>query len=136
MKANELRSGSIISINGNIVVVDHIRCHDYSVTIKDGFDIAFNGGNLLTDNDDDVKPIQLTKSVLEAAGFKKSPANNSYYVSFPEMKSEIHFEEFRGGLVQSVGSFIPTETSHLHQLQNLVYCITGTELQIDLNKLK
>lgn len=81
-------------------------------------------------------PIPLTPEILEKAGFIKSPAANSTYKSVPELKAEIHFEDFRGGLVCvlycSTGSFIPNNIKYLHQLQNLYHALSGEELTINL----
>ena len=79
-------------------------------------------------------PIEISSLWLEKLGFVKSPAGNSTYLSIPELKAEIHFEDFRGGIVCvmycSTGSFIPNEIKFVHQLQNLYHSITGNELEV------
>jgi hypothetical protein len=79
-------------------------------------------------------PIPLTEEWLLKFGFVKSPAGNSVYLSIPELKAEIHFENFMGGMVCvlycSTGSFIPNEIKYLHQIQNLYFALTGEELKL------
>ena len=86
----------------------------------------------LTEYVDYLKPISITKEWLLKLGFKLCPSGNTHYLSIPELKSEIHFEDFRGGLVcvvySSTGSFIPNDIKYVHQLQNLYYSITHKEL--------
>lgn len=82
--------------------------------------------------DSTAKPIQLTEEWLVKFGFVKSPANNSIYLSVPELKAEVHFEDFRGALVcvlyWSTGSFIPNDIKYVHNIQNLYHALTGQEL--------
>lgn len=150
MKANELRSGSIISINRKFVVVDHIRSHDFSTTINDGFTIIFNNGNLETDDNDSIEPIPLTPSVLEAAGFEVYHKNlgtkwhkNNYFTDCKEaaeiMCLSLNPENGRCGISDTDSESSPAMTGrrilYLHQLQNLYFALTGTELEIDIEKL-
>ena len=81
-----------------------------------------------------IKPVPISKEWLMKFGFTVSPAANSTYISIPKLKGEIHFEDFRGGLVCilycSTGSFIPENIEYVHQLQNLFHSLTHEELTV------
>lgn len=81
--------------------------------------------------------ILITEEILIKSGFKNSQAKNSYYLSIPELKSEVHFERYRGEYVcviySSTGSFIPRDIKSLHQLQNLLLTDFGYELEMKLD---
>jgi hypothetical protein len=146
MKANELRIGSIISINGENVIVDHIKCNEDSVTVKDGFIIVFNGGDLETDGNDNIKPIPLTPSILEAAGFELiNSFHPTYYFSQSDAVLELLLSPdektwmtkiYNNYSELSTRFVLIKNTYYLHELQNLYFSLTGTELEIDIEKLR
>ena len=131
MKANELRSGSVISINGENVIVDHIKCHEDSVTIKNGFAIVFNDGDLETDGNDNIKPIVLTPEILEKCGFDYDA---SYEVPKVQKGNFILWDGFDGSFGANFGGLTRLDVSvqYLHQLQNLYFALTGEELEVKL----
>ena len=141
MKANELRSGSVISINGENVIVDHIKCHEDSVTIKNGFAIVFNDGDLETDGNDNIKPIVLTPEILEKCGFEYvtdwtvRDKRKHDCVTFLDLGYMYLASGMMGGgvtLFQNDRRSTGTNIDYLHQLQNLYFCLVGKELQVKL----
>lgn len=78
-----------------------------------------------------IKPIPITDDWLKLLGFIESGAE-LLYLPMPELKSEIHYEKKPYGnvitLQSSVGMFIPNDISYIHELQNLFFALTGTEL--------
>jgi hypothetical protein len=122
MKAEELRIGNLIYLkHGGLGYKGHFVTKS---TISIYYDNQYEF----------MKPIPLTEDWLLKFRFIKSTAAKSIYLSIPELKAEIHFEFFRGGLVCvlycSTGSFIPNDIKHVHQLQNLYFALTGEELKI------
>lgn len=140
MKVNELRIGNQLFIPGldRYVIVcgiykGYFRCED-----SDG--VLF---------DESVRiyylPIPLTPSILEAAGFEKRRDGEYLYsidldkhISivvnnnniFPMLLQDA---EFSGG---ELNVYSCNLINYLHQLQNLYFALTGTELEIDVEKLK
>ena len=128
MKAEELRlNNMIIDRWGAVATVDTIG---FESTVR--ISTATYKSESCSIND--CQPIPLTEEWLVKLGFIKSPAANSIYRSIPELKAEIHFEFFRGGLVCvlycSTGSFIPNDIKFVHQLQNLYFAVLGEELEV------
>lgn len=131
MKANELRSGSIISINGEFSVVDHIHSHEDSVTVKDGFVIVFKGGDLETEDRDIIKPIHLTPEILEKCGFEKHHAD--FFIDALMLKPKGNlFEVWLYPTPPPQSAYNATNIIYLHQLQNLYFALTGEELEVKL----
>lgn len=82
----------------------------------------------------DVTPIALSEEILLKAGFK---ANDIvYWIAMPNLKSELHIEVYPNEVVCTIQSghmeLILDAINHLHQLQNLYFALTGTELTINL----
>ena len=125
IKTNELRIGNRITYAGKEIIIEGIvrnTIHHSKGQFDQNIAPAY----------EPFKGITLTEEWLLKIGFKKSPANNSYFMSIPKIKSEIHFEFFRGDFVcvfySSTGSFIPSEIKFVHELQNLFRSNTGEEL--------
>jgi len=127
MKINELRIGNLIQFNN---LLEPTR-----ITVVEGrFFFMFRDPDCEISNY--YSPIPLTEEWLLKLGLRKIPANNSYYLSAPKLKAEIHFEIFRREYVCvlycSTGSFIPRDIKFVHQLQNLYFALTGEELKIKI----
>jgi hypothetical protein len=69
-------------------------------------------------------PIELTAEVLEKAGFEYSDNGDD----FDTWKNKIEIWEHDEGFCHSYE--YGGDVNYLHQLQNLYYCLTQTELQI------
>ena len=133
----ELRLGNLVKDRGGKTIrIDFFENLEDKHSCKFGQhnEISDDWGPLhpLTEYTDFAEPIIITKEELIKLGFVSSPAANSTYKSIPELKAEIHFEDFRGGLVCvlycSTGSFIPNDIKYVHQLQNFCHSITNAEI--------
>ena len=123
MKATELRIGNWLidkrythdSENGRFKV--HVRDLQYLTDIKES-------------NECDFEPIPLTEEILLKCGFKYYKEDNSYQLDFGFYCIWGRLEkEFT---LYSNGDETETEIKYLHQLQNLYWCLTGQELEVNL----
>lgn len=77
-----------------------------------------------------VQPIPLTPEILEKCRFKN--IGDVYWISISNLKCELQFEIYATDYVNVLrGNFcdlILDKIKHLHQLQNLYFCLTGEEL--------
>lgn len=91
------------------------------------------------------KPIELTEEWLLKFGFKKDGEYEHDYTEYYYSKSIIvgqsnHSERIRitlpnnhceiGDMMDDMMYLMNTNINHVHQLQNLYYCLTGEELKI------
>ena len=131
MEATSLRLGNAVEWLGDSPFIVSGLKDNGDITIKtvDNDSVNLTMGQ-------SIKPIELTEEILLKCGFKKTPANNSYYLPITKLKAEVHFEIFRGELVCvlycSTGSFIPNNIKYVHELQNLIHSLTGEELILNL----
>ena len=75
-------------------------------------------------------PVELTPDILEAAGFTNGI--KTIETSFLETEFYVDLMDGDAGFNKH-GLWFPCK--HLHQLQNLYWCLCGDELQIDITKL-
>ena len=78
-----------------------------------------------------IQPVELTPDILEAAGFTNGI--KTIETSFLETEFYVDLMDGDAGFNKH-GLWFPCK--YLHQLQNLYYCLTGEELQIDLTKIE
>lgn len=129
IKANELRIGNIIRFYNLIEPEIFIK-------INARFFCSLAGGRPLSELKDDEEingyhqPVELTPDILEAAGFTNGI--KTIETSFLETEFYVDLMDGDAGFNKH-GLWFPCK--HLHQLQNLYYCLTGEELQIDITKL-
>lgn len=114
----ELRLNNIVQIDGIITTVSHIM-----------------------GDEDYFEPVELTPEILEAAGFKYNQLTENYEV-FYDCVGMLGINKYDGSFViandnEDMGftGDLKSSCKYLHQLQNLIYCLTGEELQIDITKL-
>jgi hypothetical protein len=112
IKANELRLGNWVKGNGyyKIEFIDHQT---------DGYE-----------------PIPLTPEILEKCGFEKSKGYIDFNLEITNNHLLNYSDEELSVFVNSQNehgyeAFI-TPCKHLHQLQNLYFALTGSELEINL----
>lgn len=117
MKVQELRLGNYLFIGGieryvkvSAIFLSHFKCTDES-------GIDFNN------HQNNIKPIKLTEEILLKCGFDLNS------IPYHAIKGQVVLSLFRG-----VWAFkhVHTEVKYLHQLQNLYWCLTGKELNIEL----
>ena len=112
MKSNELRVGNWINYLGDNMKFNEI---DLSNLFNPSIDMY----------DTDLEPIELTEEILLKCGFEKTIVNTvikawlkfSFYLTIRDDGD--FFYEWKGGNIQ---------VKYLHQLQNLYFALTGTEL--------
>ena len=132
IKANDFRVGNFVNeyyynsivgkyesslIKVNAVYKTHIVCQD---------DCAYGFS--------DISPIPLTEDILLKCGFE------SHYSTFYLANSDFDIsynDELENGISICVGDYCPRgrcfeHIKFLHQLQNLYFALTGTELEINL----
>lgn len=114
--ANELRIGNKV-----------LRTKNNSLFTITAIDIS-----TIANGDLSVTGIPLTPEILEQCGFKKS---HQGYMELSRDEFNLAFDE-TGLDIAINGNDIANTLSHikyLHQLQNLYFALTGTELEINLH---
>lgn len=118
INANELRIGNWVDINGEI----------REWTLNDFYDLIENTGKI----EEFTNPIPLTHEILEKCGFEgtncKEISNYEWLV--------IHIETGEANidnLQKNITAQIRIPCKFLHQLQNLIFALTGTELTINFS---
>lgn len=131
INANELRIGNFILSDGLPVKVECVL--DYYINIRT------KQGNLITCQLELAQPIQLGPELLLKNGFTTDEGKVEYRIGLPIGHGEDLFIEDEGHPSMSCG--IKTsdkqfnyfkDLRYLHQLQNLYFALTGTELTINL----
>lgn len=125
MDIRELRIGNIIETPTQwIGVVNSIRQLLIGVTDKQGYGYEF-GVDL-------IDPIPITPEWIERLGFERgqSKISNCFVFSYGHYK--IHINAF--GVIYfshyTMGGFYLREVKFVHQIQNLIFALTGEELTI------
>lgn len=119
MNAQELRIGNWVQIEGvpkKVIAVysAHIR---YSGIGKGIHPIAH------------VAPIPLTPEILEMAGFERNESPMDTWSGGDHMIHEHDNGEFT---FMPFCAYCPIRIEYVHQLQNVIFSLTGTELNIQL----
>ena len=152
MNVQELRIGNVVKVSLiNTVMVKGIHpktllCEESeSLSGEDEFAdmIEYEGSDTWGNTEiEEFLPIDLTEKILLKCGFKK--INDRGYCSDEEKKTiyscglvDIAFSNENFFLWVEVDedpyySFCCTKIEYLHQLQNIVFAISGTELEINL----
>lgn len=122
--AKELRIGNLFSFHGIIAAVTSID----SKFVEGGKPlnaVAERLGRMTTEL---AEPIPLTPEILESAGFEYSIGTETKTVFYAN--GAIMLVENNGGYNYM---FSKTALKYVHQLQNLYFALTGSELTINLN---
>lgn len=128
MDAKELRIGNIVSYKDEVFQIDGIQ---------PGWVWFKSDGTMRSDSLSDVKPIPLSPEVLEACGFIKS--RDGYIDCWWHGHNPITQDfEIIIKYSENYRTFFYLNAHHklkyLHQLQNLYYSLTGSELQVTLTQ--
>jgi hypothetical protein len=117
MKANELRIGNWVKVFGKYDKLSGIAVNDY---------VAENYGHSISD--DSITSIPLTEEILLKGGY----AANKYHDEFTKGDITLDCEYTDGGVFNALykDTYIK-EIKFLHELQNLEYTLTNTELEIN-----
>lgn len=128
IQANELRIGNKVlspHIKGSHATVEGILSGNKGIVVD---------GIITCEN---LEPIPLSPSILEACGFTIGSNQiwwrPNYLLSFRQT-TEGFFTTIDHG--ENYPSSFGMAIKHLHQLQNIVAALTGTELTINLEKVK
>lgn len=117
MKASELRIGNLAYIDGEVK------------EIRSGFIHNLSDGYV-----SHPVPIPLTEEWRLNIGFRKTN-DKLWFLPMPKIKAELHFEVHNYGNVITIqsdfGMLIPEDVEFVHQVQNLVFALTGEELTIN-----
>jgi hypothetical protein len=130
MNAQELRIGNWVRLGKSNKWSDKYSGEYVQVT-ADCFGTSECGARWI----DDYSPIPLTPEILEMAGFVKETmnryaitiSNSRYFVWFQLCTISLQKEYEYSGFTTLVSGI-----QHLYQLQNLIFALTGTELNIKL----
>lgn len=117
IKANELRIGNWVAWDSGATSPDikrQLKPDDFELAERDG---SFNNA----------EPIPLTPEILEIAGFRHEVHDDvSYYIQSNVWLCHVGDNWYLAERVDNK-PFL-----YLHQLQNLFFALTGTELEIKL----
>ncbi len=143
MQVNELRVGNWISIeNAGFYEWGWKDYGNYIKSKGDGYNLEHLGVSEIIS--DKIQPIPLTPEILEKAGFKQYGSGikrEIWKYGFPvirETRLDLYKKTFSNGETTGFYSLAmvslvrgdPDRLEHLHQLQNLFFALTGTELEI------
>ena len=118
IQANELRIGNWLT---------YPNSKPFMVDIPD-----FKDGGSLDEDLEIIEPILLTHEILENAGFVKSQTFDKMFLFGNNIAISTADDILRVIKGNFVCQIILTEIQYLHQLQNLIFALTGKELEIKL----
>ncbi len=127
MKIQELRIGNLVTFQGQVMRV--LSLSENKVTVRDKHE---NHRITLIAHANDIKAIKITKNWALRLGFYKdsnmlfSKVTKSivFTLKFDIKDDTFYAYEYRG-------LFLPhIKVQHIHQLQNLLFTLTGKELEI------
>lgn len=136
MKESELRIGNIVNADGNKSRIAEIMSNNrtyfqsdfYAVTIIDIVTKKEKQGLM-----SHLKPVVLNDKILKALGFHFELIENKYPYYTKELLAiniSIHAESFDSFILQGGDDINIVLIRYLHQLQNLIYALTGSELHV------
>lgn len=137
IKANELRIGNYVQYNPDAVDkgTEIIPLQITAIDEEAGFILNDGFSNVYAENE--VEPIPLSSELLEQCGFYNQKYEEWSAFAFKDTPICTHYDGvewiFKYGYDSDL-SFAACE--YLHQVQNLIFVLTGEELSIDLSKLK
>jgi hypothetical protein len=121
MNAKELRIGNFLEGKNGIVKVTRIFDEDH-VGIGAGDPYFVSGENPC------LKPIELTEEILLKFGFDKK-SNNVYFILVGKCLLEYNNVHHFLDIVKRVNFDIDIEIKYVHELQNVFFAITGSEIE-------
>ena len=124
IKANDLRIGNWVT--------DYYGSNGTLVSIHKGGSYRVEVDETITAwGEENIKGIPLTPEILEKCGFEKSSDPYGGYLSQQLENGKLRIAQDDNGFYHDAG-FSKPRINHLHQLQNLYFALTGTELTIKL----
>lgn len=132
MKANELRIGNVVQVNGVEYKIHSIHSPEpmKDENFSDKFYVGLWNNGLTSYLLSDLEPVPLTREILEDKGFYYDEGS---YVLDSELGISLSIDLIGGlcyyfGNLESLWVDILGEIKYLHQLQNLWFDLTGEEL--------
>lgn len=134
IKASELRIGNILSVNedGPGVPMKIVYIGKDTNGFK-GYFLNFGAHSVsIEGREDNLQPITLTPEILEKCGFEKIKHiyGYSFYTLSKSKVNRCHIDIYPEKTLWM--SYSVSHCKYLHQLQNIFYCLCGTELTITL----
>lgn len=129
MKTKELRIGNLLDHSGEIAEVSSLHSDDTLRIFSKDKKTTYGcfAARIF-------KPIKLTEDILLKCGFEKKDSN---YFEYPYgTQSRYIMTGLNFGTTELCSGSISTalfETKYLHQLQNLYFTLTQTELKVDID---
>lgn len=139
MKASELRIGNLVKINNDLLPETHGKTYIvYKLQKTFDFDFPSSTGivsvtdkvNTYTQFDEFIAPIPLTEEWLLRFGFEKKDSDVTRYEKRELMMEYIFGKWYARLCVNYQDSVLVTKVEYVHQLQNLVFALTGEELTL------
>lgn len=126
IELNQLRIGNLVKEYNEVKKVSAIYPHG----------VDFEEGNFGVCPPQDMNPIPLTEAVLRAVGYLYFDNGKDWgYTNGTGIRvSDYNDEYFYLDILDQQG--ITLEIKTLHQLQNLIFALTGKELEINMEELK
>lgn len=124
IKASDIMLNNWFQVNGFPMYVDSI--------FRDTVYLEFEGneGDVWEENVKDLSPIPLTEDVLLKCGFVRMSEKLNFYILGYDVNLKIDKKIKWVAWCNSVLTNV--EITYLHELQNLVKCLTKTELIVEL----
>ena len=126
-----LRLGNYVMYENTAHVVEELRGRNNTIVTR-----WIKGTDHYIHTADELDPIPLTEEILLKCGFEKD--DNGLDMCDPEYEDwfEMGFPGI-GRLSEAEGNSIVDDSgeiriNYLHQLQNLIYCLSGKELEVKL----
>lgn len=114
---NHIGQGEVMEIKENVVRVKYTADKERTSLIRY----------------DDIKPIPLSEEVLLKCGFEDVTSYKDFWLTIEDdLRIEIALRHSDRVYTSISDMGISSDIKHLHQLQNLFYSITQTELEVSL----
>lgn len=129
IQANELRIGNKVLFEGMLLTVKGIK-EDEATFVEASAAVEYP----------DIDPIPLSPDILEACGFEIPHHSRAHRltIAYEDSNSPCTLQDSGSGIQicrSDIGAICAPVFS-LHQLQNLLFALTGTELSINLQQVK
>lgn len=131
MKSNDLRIGNYVTYNPEAVDEGTLITPLLVTAIDDDAGVILNDGFQNVYDFDEILPIPLTPELLQAAGFSKA-GDWDYELQRLCLHDMLSGRDKDWEVYLKAGNdaVYVTNIKYLHQLQNLYYSLTGTELEL------
>jgi hypothetical protein len=126
MNPKEFRIGNLV-LNDKCLNIIETLPSDVVCTLRT------KQGNLIQARYELIEGVPLTGEMFVNCGAKPLQyTNKGYWISLYSLKAEIHFEFYGSEIVTTIKSdhceLILDRIRYVHQLQNLIFCLTAEEL--------